>query len=127
MRVSRIAAVGFSIVSIALSVIFRHENITFLVVTALSIAASSTFPVLFLACFWKRLTAQGAVIGGSIGLVSALAGIILGPTVWVAVFGYATPIFPYQYPTIATLPIALILVMGISLMTPKPLEMAATA
>jgi cation/acetate symporter len=118
-RVSRIAAVVFGIASIALSVVFKNENITFLVVTALSIAASSTFPVLILACFWRPLTATGAVVGGTVGLVSAVAGIILGPTVWVAVFGYAQPIFPYQYPTLVTMPIAMILIVAVSLVGPK--------
>jgi cation/acetate symporter len=114
MRVSRMAAVCFAVVSIALSIVFKDENVTFLVVTALSIAASSTFPVLFLACYWPSLTASGAVIGGSIGLVCALAGIILGPTVWVDVFHQSAPIFPYQYPTIVTLPVGLLAAMLIS-------------
>ncbi len=125
MRVSRIAAVCFSVVSIVLSVAFRHENITFLVVTALSIAASSTFPVLFLAIFWRGLTAAGAVIGGSIGLVGALTAIVLGPTVWVAVLGNATPIFPYQYPTVVTLPVVTALIVVISLLSQKGAAAAA--
>ena len=117
--VSRVAAAAFGVVSIALSVVFRNENITFLVVTALSVAASSTFPVLFAACFWKPLTARGAVTGGTVGLILSVAGIILGPTVWVAVFGYAEPVFPYQYPTIATLPIAIVVMVAVSLLDAK--------
>ncbi len=119
LRVARFAALTFGLVTIALSVAFKEENITFLVVTSLSIAASSTFPVLFLACFWRSLTAAGALAGGTIGLVCAVTGIILGPTVWVSVFGFDTAIFPYQYPTIISLPIALIVVMTVSLLDPK--------
>ncbi len=127
MRVSRFAAVTFSVVSILLSVAFRHENITFLVVTALSIAASSTFPVLFLTVFWRGTTAAGAVIGGSVGLVGALAAIILGPTVWVPVFGNAAPIFPYQYPTVVTLPLSLVLIVVVSLLSQKSAAAVAPA
>jgi cation/acetate symporter len=127
MKVSRIAAVAFSVVSILMSVAFRHENITFLVVTALSIAASSTFPVLFLAIFWRGLTAAGAVIGGSIGLVGALTAIVLGPTVWVPVLGNAAPIFPYQYPTVVTLPLAMVLIVVISLLSQKSATAPAPA
>jgi cation/acetate symporter len=115
LKVTRIAALTFGIFTIALSLVFKNENITFLVVTSLSLAASSTFPVLFLACFWPRLTAMGALAGGTSGLVIAITGIILGPTVWVSIFGFENAIFPYQYPTIISLPIALMVTMGVSL------------
>lgn len=119
LKVSRWSAIAFGAAAIALSVVFRNENITFLVVTALSIAASSTFPLLFLACFWKPLNSTGALVGGTVGLLTAVAGIILGPTVWVAIFGYPQPIFPYQYPTIVGLPVGLGVTMIVSLMTAK--------
>ena len=115
LKVTRIAALAFGIFTIVLSLAFKGENITFLVVTSLSIAASSTFPVLFLACFWRPLTARGALFGGTTGLLIAVSGIILGPTVWVSIFGFETPLFPYQYPTIISLPIALAVTMGVSL------------
>jgi cation/acetate symporter len=124
LKVSRIAAILFGVTSIALSIVFKNENITFLVVTSLSIAASSTFPLLFLACFWKPLNTAGALAGGIAGLVIAVAGIILGPTVWVAVFGYSAPVFPYQYPTIVGLPVALGVCVIVSLLTAKPRAVA---
>src|SRR5262249_46858396 len=45
-RVSRITAVVFAIICIALSVVFQDANVTILAVFANSIAASATFPVL---------------------------------------------------------------------------------
>jgi cation/acetate symporter len=114
-KVSRFAAVVFGAMGVVLSVVFRHENVTFLVVTSMSIAASSTFPALFLACFWRSLTATGAVYGGTIGLVFAICGIIVGPTVWVDVMGHSRSIFPYQYPTIVSLPVAFISIIAISI------------
>jgi cation/acetate symporter len=119
-KVARIAAVIFGIVTIGLSIAFKNENITFLVVTALSIAASSTFPVLFLTCFWSPLTAAGAWIGGTCGLIASVAGIVLGPMVWVSVLGHAQTVYPYQYPTLVSLPIAMIVAVGISLLAKRP-------
>lgn len=124
LKVSRGAALVFGLVTIALSIAFKEENITFLVVTSLSIAASSTFPVMFLACFWPRLTAAGALLGGTVGLLCAVTGIILGPTVWVSIFGFDTPLFPYQYPTIFSLPIAVIVTMTVSLAGSKSIDIA---
>jgi len=114
MKVSRWAAFIFAAVSIALSLAFQHENINVLAATAFSIAASATFPVLILALFWKRLTTAGAIAGGVVGLVTAAGGLILGPSVWVAVFGYEQAIFPYQYPTILSMPLAFAVAIGVS-------------
>jgi cation/acetate symporter len=105
LKVSRFAALAFGLVTIVLSLAFKNENIT--------------FPVLFLACFWPRLTAKGALIGGTTGLLCAVAGVILGPTVWVAIFGFDTPIFPYQYPTIVSFPLAMVVTMSVSMLGPK--------
>ena len=105
-RVSRIGALIFGAICIALSIAFKSQNITFLVVTAFSVAASATFPVLLLTLFWRGLTMAGAMAGGTTGLVTAIAGIIAGPNVWVAAFGFATPLIPYQYPTVFAMPLA---------------------
>ena len=39
-------------------------------------------------------------------LVAALALTVLGPPVWVRVLGNAAPVFPYDPPTIITMPLA---------------------
>jgi cation/acetate symporter len=104
--VSRGAAVAFGVVGILLSIGFQHQNITFLSATAFSIAASATFPVLALALFWPRLTTLGAIMGGSVGLATAVVALVLGPSIWVAVLGYPEPVFPYQYPTVLAMPLA---------------------
>ncbi|MBM3514433.1 MAG: hypothetical protein FJX59_12085 [Alphaproteobacteria bacterium] len=119
-RVSRIGALIFGAVCIALSIAFKSQNITFLVVTAFSVAASATFPVLLLTLFWPGLTIRGALWGGSIGLVAALGGIIAGPNVWVAVLGYAAPLVPYQYPTVFAMPLAFLAAWAVSLTSRTP-------
>ena len=62
-----------------------------------SIAASANFPVLFLSMFWKGLTTRGAVVGGFMGLFSAVLLIVLGPAVWVDVLGNAKGSAPFAY------------------------------
>jgi cation/acetate symporter len=115
LKVSRWAAFGFGALGIVLSLAFQKENITFLSATAMSVAASSTFPVMMLTLFWGRITTRGAIAGGVAGLVTALVALVLGPSVWVAVLGHATPIFPYQYPTILAMPLAFAVAVAVSL------------
>jgi cation/acetate symporter len=126
MLVSRWAAFTFAAVAIGLSIVFQHENINVLAATAFSIAASATFPVLILALFWKPLSTAGAIAGGVTGLVSAAAALILGPSVWVAVLGHEQAIFPYQYPTILSMPLAFIVAFAVSL-AGQPRAAAQTA
>lgn len=118
LRVSRMAALAFASIGIALSILFQNENINILAATAFAIAASATFPSLMLALFWKPLTTAGAIAGGLAGLAAAVLGIVLGPAVWVGVLGYAEPLFPYQFPTIVSMPIAFAVAMAVSLLRP---------
>ncbi|SDE98468.1 cation/acetate symporter, partial [Rhodobacter capsulatus] len=46
--------------------------------------------------FWKGMTTRGAFIGGLIGLVVSIMLVVLGPAVWVDVFKFETPIFPWS-------------------------------
>lgn len=98
--VSRLAAVMIGIITIILGIAFQGQNIAYVVALALSIAASANFPVLILSMFWRGLTTRGAWIGGTLGLVCSLLFVILGPAVWVKVFGFEKPIFPSGYPAL---------------------------
>lgn len=100
MRVSKIATVILGIVAIIMGIMFEKQNIAFVVGLAFAIAASANFPILFLSMYWKKLTTRGAVIGGSIGLATAVLLVILGPIVWVQILGNAEAIFPYKYPAL---------------------------
>jgi cation/acetate symporter len=57
---------------------------------------------------WKGLTTRGAVIGGFVGLISALVLTIVSPGVWEAVFGYpkGSALFPYVSPALFTIPLS---------------------
>ncbi|WP_295417989.1 cation acetate symporter [Sulfurovum sp.] len=106
MKVSKIATVILGIVTIILGIAFEKQNIAFVVGLAFAIAASANFPVLFLSMFWSKLTTRGAVLGGSLGLAAAVMLVILGPIVWVQIFGYETAVFPYKYPALFSVTVA---------------------
>jgi len=106
MRVSKIATICLGVVAIGLGIAFEKQNIAFVVGLAFAIAASANFPILFLSMFWSKLTTRGAVIGGSLGLVTAVLLVILGPIVWVQILGNAEAIFPYKYPALFSVTVA---------------------
>ena len=105
-RVSRIASIAIAGVAIVLGIVFKDQNVAFLVALTFSVAASVNFPILTLAIYWKGLTTRGALMGGIAGLVSAVGLVVLSPAVWVKVLGHATPVFPYDYPAIISMSIA---------------------
>jgi len=100
MRVGKYASVGVGIVAVLLGILFKDQNIGFLVGLAFGVAASVNFPVLILSMYWKGLTTRGALVGGIVGLVTAVGLVVLSPAVWVKVIGNATPIFPYDHPAL---------------------------
>ncbi|PKO38286.1 MAG: cation acetate symporter, partial [Betaproteobacteria bacterium HGW-Betaproteobacteria-4] len=103
MRVTKIASVGIGIVAILLGLLFRDQNIAFLVALTFGVAASVNFPILILSMYWKGLTTRGALWGGIAGLLSAVGLVILSPAVWVKVLGNAQAIFPYDHPAIISM------------------------
>ena len=106
MRISRYATIGLAVVAILLGILFEKQNVAFMVGLAFSIAASANFPILFLSMYWKKLTTRGAVLGGWIGLLTAVILVILGPIVWVDVLGFAKAIFPCKYPALFSMTLA---------------------
>ncbi len=108
MQVSRIATVLLGIMAILLGIMFEQQNVAFMVGLAFAIAASANFPILFLSMYWSKLTTRGALVGGSLGLLTAVSLVILGPIVWVDIFGNAQAVFPYKYPALFSVIVAFI-------------------
>lgn len=102
----RLAAVVTSAAAVGLAVVFQHENLTFLIVMGLNVAACTTFPLLMLAIYWRGLTPAGAVAAGVVGLVSSIGLIVLSPAFWVKVLGYPEAVFPSDYPALVCMPLA---------------------
>ncbi|TBN42069.1 cation acetate symporter [Pseudomonas sp. BGI-2] len=107
-RVSKITTIALAVLAIGLGILFESQNIAFMVGLAFSIAASCNFPVLLLSMYWKKLTTRGAMIGGWLGLVSAVGLMVLGPTIWVQILHHEKAIFPYEYPALFSMAIAFI-------------------
>ncbi|KIP99692.1 MULTISPECIES: cation acetate symporter [Pseudomonas] len=108
LRVSKITTVCLGILAIGLGILFEKQNIAFMVGLAFSIAASCNFPVLFLSMYWKNLTTRGAMVGGWLGLITAVVLMVLGPTIWVTVLGHEKAIFPYEYPALFSIIVAFV-------------------
>ncbi|GAA3901243.1 MULTISPECIES: cation/acetate symporter ActP [Gibbsiella] len=108
LKVSKITVLVLGIVAIALGILFEKQNIAFMVGLAFSIAASCNFPIIILSMYWSRLTTRGAMIGGWLGLLTAVILMILGPTIWVQILGHEKPIYPYEYPALFSMLVAFI-------------------
>ncbi|MBK4784788.1 MAG: cation acetate symporter [Pantoea sp. Pent] len=108
LRVSKITVLVLSVVAIALGILFEKQNIAFMVSLAFSIAASCNFPIILLSMYWSKLTTRGAMVGGWLGLLTAVVLMILGPTIWVQVLGHATPVYPYEYPALFSMLVAFV-------------------
>ena len=100
LKVSRITTVVLGIVAVVLGIVFERQNIAFMVSLAFAVAASATFPVLFMSVLWPNCTTRGATVGGFLGLFTAVALTVLSKSVWVDVFHNASAIFPYTSPAL---------------------------
>ena len=98
MRVSRIATVFLGVLAIVLGYIFENQNVAFMAGLLFAVAASCNFPILLLSMFWPGLTTRGALIGGFLGLISAVVMVVLSTAVWVQTFGFGQALFPYNNP-----------------------------
>ncbi len=120
MRLSRIASLVLGVLAVLLGMAFEGQNVAYMVLLAFAVAASVNFPVLFLSMYWRRLTTRGAVAGGSVGLVTAIGCMILGPTVWVELLGHESPVFPYKYPALFSMLTSFAVTMVVSLLDRSP-------
>ena len=108
LRVSKITVLVLGVIAIILGVLFENQNIAFMVGLAFAIAASCNFPIILLSMYWSKLTTRGAMMGGWLGLVTAVVLMVLGPTIWVQILGHEKAIFPYEYPALFSISVAFI-------------------
>ncbi len=107
-RLSKISAIVIGLIAIYLGYVFQKQNVAFMVGLAFAVAASCNFPVLLMSIMWRGTTTRGAVVGGVLGLVSAVVMVLLSKAVWVVTFGNPVAIFPYDSPALFSMPIAFI-------------------
>ena len=120
LRISRLTTLALGIVAVALGIAFEKQNVAFMVSLAFALAASGNFPVLLLSLLWKGCTTRGAVIGGFLGVLSALVLMILSPSIWVTTLKHETAIFPYTSPALFSMTIAFVSIWLISTFDKSP-------
>jgi cation/acetate symporter len=118
-RASKIATLLFGIVAVCLGILFKGQNVAFMVGLAFAIACSANFPALVLSIFWKRFTTAGAVWSILTGAFLAVGLIIISPTVWVDVFKNpkGSELFALKNPAIVSMTAAFVVGWVVSLMT----------
>lgn len=82
MNAARIASVGVAIISIVLALFAQKMNVAFLVSLAFCVAASANLPVIIFTIFWKKFNTAGAISGMIVGLLTALALVVVSPNVF---------------------------------------------
>ncbi|GAB7025398.1 solute symporter family protein [Geotalea toluenoxydans] len=80
MKIARISAFFIGAIAIVLGIACEKQNIAHLVVLAFAVVASSNFPVILFALFWKRFNAGGIVTGLSVGAIFAIGVVLVSPT-----------------------------------------------
>jgi cation/acetate symporter len=118
-KAAKIATVVFGAVAVGLGILFKGQNVAFMVGLAFAIAASANFPALLLSIIWKRFTTNGAVWSILVGAVSSITMILLSKTVWVDVLHFQTAIFPMKNPAIFSMAAAFAVGILVSLAAPE--------
>ncbi len=113
-NISKVSAVVIGIVAIALGIIFEKQNVAFMVGLAFAVAASCNFPVLLMSIMWRGTTTTGAVVGGLLGLSSAVVMVVLSKAVWVTTLGHHEAIFPVDNPALFSMPLAFVSIWIVS-------------
>lgn len=116
-KVARIATLVLGILAIILGILFKGQNVAFMVGLAFAIAASANFPSLVLSIFWKKYTTAGAVASILTGTFLAVILIILSPTVWVDILKNSAPVFPWKNPALVSISASFLVGILVSLLT----------
>jgi cation/acetate symporter len=119
-RVARVATVVFGLLAVLLGIVFKGQNVAFMVGLAFAIACSANFPPLLMSIVWRRFNTAGAVASIATGSVLSVLLIVLSPTVWVDIFDNPSAIFPLRNPAIVSMPVAFLAGVIASLMTHEP-------
>ncbi len=115
--VARVATILLGIVAVLLGIVFKGQNVAFMVSLAFAIAASGNFPALCLAVFWRRATTTGLLASMIIGTITTLALIYLSPTIQVDILGNTSAPFPLKNPAVITIPLSFLVGVLASLAT----------
>jgi cation/acetate symporter len=116
-RVARVATLMLGVVAIILGMVFKGQNVAYMVGLAFAIAASANFPALLLSMLWRRFTTSGAVSSILVGSISSLVLIYLSPTIQMTILKHDTALFPLKNPGLVTIPLSFLVGIVVSLFT----------
>jgi cation/acetate symporter len=119
-RVARLATIAFGIVAVVLGILFKGQNVAFMVGLAFAVAASANFPALLLSIVWRRFTTAGAVAAIVSGSVVSVVLIVLSPTILVDLLHRSAAVFPLRNPAIVSMPIGFVCGIVASLAAREP-------
>src|SRR3954469_11812175 len=119
-RVARAATIVFGAVAVALGIVFKGQNVAFMVGLAFAVACSANFPPLLLSIVWRRFNTAGAVCSIVSGALLSVTLILLSPTVWVDLMHHHSAIFPLRNPAIVSMPVSFLFGIAASLLTREP-------
>ncbi len=117
-KAAKIATVVFGVFAVLLGILFKGQNVAYMVGLTFAVAASANFPALLLSIVWKRFTTWGAVWSILVGTFTSIGMIVLSQTVWVDVLKNPHPIFPFKNPAIFSMTAAFVAGWLASLATP---------
>jgi cation/acetate symporter len=120
LKVARVATVVLALIAIQLGIVFKGQNVAFMVGLAFAVAASANFPALLLSMVWRRFTTDGAVASMVTGTVSAIVLIGLSPTVQVEILKHDSAMFPLKNPAIITMTLSFAVGGIVSWLWPEP-------
>src|SRR4051794_31528414 len=118
--VARLATVVFGGLAVVLGIVFRGQNVAFMVGLAFAIACSANFPALLLSIVWRRFTTAGAVSSIVTGALATVVLIVLSPTVWVDLLNNETAPFPLRNPAIVSMTLSILVGVSVSLLRREP-------
>jgi cation/acetate symporter len=116
----KIVAFVVGAIAIALGIVFKGVNVSFLVGLAFAVAASANLPAIIMMLFWKRTNAKGITASILVGVSSAIGLILVSPTMF-ELYGLdpAGALFPLRNPGIVSIPLSFITLVIVSLAAGK--------
>jgi len=122
-RIARLTTLVIAALGVGLAMALQAKNIVFLAGLVYAMAASTNFPVLVCALYWRRFSTAGAVAGIVTGAVSAIVLIVLSPGVWPG----PRPPVSLANPAIISVPLAFLACALGSLLRPEAAASASFA
>ena len=117
-RAARRSLLG--VLAIVLGIVFKGQNVAYMVGLAFAIAASANFPALVLSMFWRKFTTRAAQMSMLVGTASSLHPDLSvaddsdrraeEPSAW----------FPLRNPGLVSIPLSFAVAIAVASLWPEP-------